>query len=80
MDPLSPGSRNIREKTEQTPFGNLECSYGPRNVRNRIRRDEILLSELKDTSKVHLSSELGSFEVEVTEFDGFPLKSLLVRQ
>ncbi len=59
-------------KTEPAPFAYLECCYGPRNVRNRFRRDEILLSEPKDTSKVHLSSQLGPFEVEVTEFDGFP--------
>ena len=74
------GLRRKDRKTEQIPFGYLECSYGPRNVRNRFRRDEILLSELKDTSKVHLSSEIGSFEVEVTEFDGLPLKSPLVRK
>ena len=69
--------RKIREKkTEQIPFGYLECSYGPRNVRNRTRRDEILLSELKDTSKVHLSSALAPFEVYMTDSIEFPLKSL----
>ena len=67
-------------KTEQIPFGYLECSYGPRNVRNRFRRDELLLSELKDTSKVHLSSELGPFEGRCRDSSEFPLKSLLLGQ
>ena len=58
----------------------LECFYGPRNVRNRFRHFEILFYVPKNTSKVHLSSELATFEVEVTDFDEFRLKSLLFQQ
>ena len=51
VDPVSPGVLDsLEKKTEPGQFGYLECSYGPRNVRNRFRRSEILISELKDTS------------------------------
>ena len=58
----------------------LECFYGPRNVCNRFRHFEILFYVPKNTSKVHLSSELAALEVEVTDFDEFRLKSLLFQQ
>ena len=80
MDPLSQGVLDSLKKTELDQFGYLECAYGPRNVRNRFRRSEILKSELKDNSKVRLSSEIGPLEDELTDFNEFPLKSLLMRQ
>ena len=37
-----------RKTTEQSPIEYPECSYGPGNVRNRIRRDEYYYPDTED--------------------------------
>ena len=54
----------------------LDTPTVQKNVCDRFRRVELLLSELKETSKVHLSSALAPFEVHMTDSIEFPLKSI----
>ena len=70
----------LEKKRRKLEKSYLERSYAPRNVCNRFRHFEILFYIPKNTSKVHLSSELAALEVEVTDFDEFRLKSLLFQQ
>ena len=49
-------------------------------MRNRPSMLEILLLAPKNTFELLLSSEIGTFEVEMVDLYDFPLKSLLLGQ
>ena len=60
--------------------GSLDHFYDSKNLRNRSSVFELLPGAPKNTFELHLTSEIHQFEVEVVDFHGFSMKSLLLVQ
>ena len=60
--------KKIQNKRKSIGKSYLDIFYGPKNVLNRFSMFELLLLVPKNIIQLHLSFEIGAFEVGVSDF------------